>query len=73
VSHKIKPTKKPKHVHRASRISASPTTVDMTNYLTQLYGKPCVLREETDNILCPTYGYTIIEYEEVDGVNRIAS
>jgi hypothetical protein len=33
------------------------TPDDMTNYLTQHHGKPCVLREEgTDDILCPYCG-----------------
>jgi hypothetical protein len=33
------------------------TPDDMTNYLIQHHGKPCVLREEgTDDILCPYCG-----------------
>ena len=43
------------------------TPDDMTNYLIQHHGKPCVLREEgTDDILCPYCGEPQHHYHAED-------
>jgi hypothetical protein len=55
VSHKIKIKKKKTMTPATHDLSLTPD--EMTVYLTQLYGKPCVLREEgADEILCPYCG-----------------